>query len=45
MVAAHPGAMTAFLAGVHRDYGTFDDYAEAIGVASSPHFVRDIVLT
>ncbi len=45
MVAAHPDAMTEFLAGLHRDYGTFDDYAEAIGVGSSPRFIRDIVLT
>jgi protein-tyrosine phosphatase len=32
MVAAHPEAMGAFLASVRSDFGTFDAYAESIGV-------------
>jgi protein-tyrosine phosphatase len=45
MVAAHPEAMAAFVEGVRRDYGTFDDYANAIGVGSAPRYIRTAVLT
>jgi protein-tyrosine phosphatase len=45
MVAAYPEAMAAFLDGVHRDYGTFDDYTTAIGVGSSSRHIRNAVLT
>jgi protein-tyrosine phosphatase len=45
MVAAYPEAMAAFLEGVRRDYGTFDDYTTAIGVGSSSRHIRNAVLT
>jgi len=45
MVAAHPDAMRSFIAGVRRDYGTFDGYANAIGVGSAPRYIRTAVLT
>jgi protein-tyrosine phosphatase len=45
MVAAHPQAMASFIAGVRRDYGTFDGYADAIGVGTTPRFIRAAVLT
>ena len=45
MVAAHPEAMATLLAGLRRDYGTFDDYAAAIGVGSAAAHLRAGVLT
>ena len=45
MVAAHPQAMTEFIEGIRRDYGTFDDYAHSIGVGSAPRYIRAAVLT
>jgi hypothetical protein len=45
MVAAHPRAMSTFIEGIRRDYGTFDGYAGAIGVGSAPRFIRTAVLT
>ena len=44
MVAAHPEAMRAFIDGVRRDYGSFDDLAVAVGAADAPERIRDIVL-
>jgi protein-tyrosine phosphatase len=45
MVAAHPDAMAAFIEGIRRDYGSFDDLAAAIGAAGAPRRLRDAVLT
>jgi protein-tyrosine phosphatase len=45
MVAAHPEAMASFIAGLRRDYGTFDDYAAALGVGSAVNHIRSAVLT
>ena len=45
MVAADPEAMSAFLAGVRDDYGTFDEYADAIGVGSAVRYIRAALLT
>jgi protein-tyrosine phosphatase len=44
MVAAHPEAMASFLAGLHRDYGSFDNYAHRIGAGESPARIRAAVL-
>jgi protein-tyrosine phosphatase len=44
IVAAHPEAMTAFLEGLRRDYGSSDDYTTALGVGSSPRHIRAAVL-
>jgi protein-tyrosine phosphatase len=44
MVAAHPEAMRAFIDGVRRDYGSFDDLAAAVGAGDAPERIRDIVL-
>ncbi len=44
MVAAHPEAMAAFLEGVHREHGSFDDLAAAIGVRDAPERIRHNVL-
>jgi protein-tyrosine phosphatase len=45
MVAAHPQAMAGLIAGVRRDYGSFDGYAEAIGVGTAPRHLRASLLT
>lgn len=44
MVAAHPDAMQAFIEGLRRDYGTFDDYAVAIGVGAAAPALRGALL-
>jgi protein-tyrosine phosphatase len=44
MVAAHPEAMAAFLEGVRRDYGSFDDFATVIGASDAPERIRNNVL-
>jgi protein-tyrosine phosphatase len=45
MVAADPTAMAAFIAGVRNDYGSFDGYADAIGVGRAPRHLRAALLT
>jgi protein-tyrosine phosphatase len=44
MVAAHPEAMASFLAGVRREYGSFDGYAQRIGAGDAPAKIRSTVL-
>jgi protein-tyrosine phosphatase len=44
MVAAHPDAMAAFIEGIRRDYGSFDELAVAIGAGDAPRRIRDAVL-
>jgi protein-tyrosine phosphatase len=44
MVAAHPEAMASFLAGVRRDFGSFDEYAEHIGAGDAPARIRSAVV-
>ena len=44
MVAANPNAMAGLVRGLHRDYGTFDDYASAIGAGDAPRHIRDSLL-
>ncbi|MCU1465064.1 MAG: putative protein-tyrosine phosphatase [Actinomycetia bacterium] len=36
MVAAHPEAMAELIAGIRRDYGGFEEYAESIGAGGAP---------
>ena len=45
MVSAHPQAMAGLIAIVRRDYGSFDRYANAIGVGTAPQYLRDNLLT
>jgi protein-tyrosine phosphatase len=45
MVAAHPDTMSGLIASVRADYGSFDGYAEAIGVGSAPRYIRAATLT
>jgi protein-tyrosine phosphatase len=45
IVAAHPRAIGGFVDSLQCDYGTFDGYAEAIGVGSAARYVRDAMLT
>jgi protein-tyrosine phosphatase len=45
MVAAHPEAMNAFVAGLRRDYGSFDDFAGAIGVPEAPAGICAAILS
>jgi protein-tyrosine phosphatase len=45
MIAAHPVTMTRLVEGIRRDYGSFDGYAEWIGVGTAPRFIRDTMLT
>ena len=45
MVAAYPEAMATLLAGLRRDYGSFEEYAAAIGVGSATKHIRAAVLT
>ena len=44
MVAAHPEAMAELIAGIRRDYGGFEQYAEAIGAAGAPTALRAAML-
>ena len=44
MVAAHPDAMAGFLHGIRRDYGTVDDYVEAIGVPDGAQRLAALLL-
>jgi protein-tyrosine phosphatase len=44
MVAAHPETMRALIAGVRRDFGSFDGYAESIGVGTAPKYLRAALL-
>jgi protein-tyrosine phosphatase len=44
MVAAHPEAMAAFVAGIRRDYGSFDGLATAIGAPDAPVRIRAAIL-
>ena len=37
--------MADLLAGLRADFGTFDGYADAIGVGSAPAYMRAAVLT
>jgi protein-tyrosine phosphatase len=45
MVSAHPEAMAGLVASVRRDYGSFDEYANRIGVGTAPRYLRASVLT
>jgi protein-tyrosine phosphatase len=44
MVAAHPDAMTELIAGIRRDYGGFEEYADAIGAGTVPAGIRAALL-
>jgi hypothetical protein len=44
MVAAHPDTMATLVAGIRRDFGSFDGYAESIGVGSAPEYLRAALL-
>ena len=45
IVAAHPRTIAGFVESLLCDYGTFDGYAEAMGVGSAARYVRDAMLT
>jgi protein-tyrosine phosphatase len=45
MVAADPAAMAGLLGSLRADFGTFDGYADAIGVGRAPAYIRAAVLT
>jgi len=45
MIAARPETMARLLAGIRDDYGTFDEFAAAIGVATAPELIREVTLT
>jgi protein-tyrosine phosphatase len=44
MVAAHPEAMAGLIAGMRRDYGGFDESAEAIGAGDAAAALRTALL-
>lgn len=44
MVSAHPEAMASFLAGIRREHGSFDGYAEHIGAGDATDGIRAAVL-
>ena len=44
MVAAHPEAMGAFLAGIRTEFGSIDRYAQSIGVGDAPRLLREHLL-
>ena len=44
MVAAEPDTMRALIDGIRRDFGSFDGYAEALGVGSAPTHLRAALL-
>ena len=44
MVAAHPESMAEFVAGIRRDYGGFEEYAEAIGAGRAAPAIRAALL-
>jgi protein-tyrosine phosphatase len=45
MVAAHPESMAEFVAGIRRDYGGFEEYAEAIGAGGAAPAIRAALLS
>ena len=44
MVAAHPDTMRMLIEGIRRDFGSFDGYAEALGVGGAPKYLRAALL-
>jgi protein-tyrosine phosphatase len=45
MVSAHPEAIAGLIARVRRDYGSFDEYANTIGVGTAPRYLRANLVT
>jgi protein-tyrosine phosphatase len=45
IVAAHPQAIAGFIDSLRCDYGSFDGYADALGVGSAARYLRQAMLT